>query len=270
MDYKLAVIQHKVGFDKKENMERAARGIREGVEKGAQIVVLPEMFNCPYANDYFPEYAESYPRGETYRFLQRQATEHGIYLVGGSVPEKEGESLYNTSFVFGPDGSLLGRHRKMHLFDINVPGKIYFKESDTLSPGEKITLIDTEFGKIGVAICYDVRFPEMFRVMALKGVRLVVIPGAFNMTTGPAHWELLLRARAVDNQIYVAAASPSRDTAGVYTAWGHSMIVDPWGEVVVEAGSGEEVLVADIESAQIERVRQRLPVYKHLKQELYK
>ena len=270
MDCKLAVIQHKVGFEKKENLQRAAQGIEEGVQKGAQIVVLPEMFTCPYSNDYFPRFAESFPKGETLHFLQKEAQDKGIYLVGGSLPELEGEKIYNTSFVFGPDGTLLGKHRKMHLFDINVPGKIYFKESDTLQAGEEITVIETEFGKIGVAICYDVRFPEMFRAMALKGAEMVVLPGAFNMTTGPAHWELLLRTRAVDNQVYVVAASPSRDTEGVYTAWGHSLIVDPWGEVLEQAGSCEEVLVGAIDSAQVARVRQRLPVYEHLKLDLYK
>jgi omega-amidase len=169
--------------------------------------------------------------------------------------------------TFSPAGNLLAIHRKVHLFDIDVPGKIRFQESEVLTGGTSLTDFDTEYGKFGIAICYDVRFPEMAMVAARKGAVAMIYPGAFNLTyifidiitsrTGPLHWELLARARAVDNQIYVAMCSPARDMDASYNAWGHSTIVDPNGEIVARAGHGEEIIYADLStsefSAQISR-----------------
>lgn len=271
MDCNIAVIQHLVSKDKKENIKKAEEKIREAKAAGAHIIMLPEMFNCPYANTYFPEFAEEYPGGETISFLSARAAEHEIYLVGGTVPEREGSSLYNTCFIFGPQGELLGRHRKMHLFDIDVEGGITFKESDTLSPGSSLTLIETPFGKIGAAICYDMRFPELFRLMALEGAKLVVVPAAFNTTTGPLHWEILTRVRALDNQVYLAAASPARDESpdAVYPAWGHSIIVDPWGAVLKEAGTEEAILIVPLKEERIAKARRDMPLLEHLRSDLY-
>jgi predicted amidohydrolase len=238
-------------------------------KQGARLVVLPEMFNCPYRADAFPGYAETYTAGGTFSMLSSAAGEEGIYLVGGSVPEREGERVYNASFIFGPDGSLLGRHRKMHLFDVELPGGIRVKESSTLGAGEEITLVPTEFGPLGVVICYDIRFPELIRLMALQGAKVIVVPAAFNMTTGPAHWDLVFRARAVDNQLFVVAASPARDASAGYVAYGHSMLVDPWGVVVARAGAGEEVLTAELDMAKIDKIRGDLPLLAHRRTDLY-
>lgn len=268
--FKAAVCQLTVVEDKNKNLEQARGMIARAAADGAKLVALPEMFNCPYVAGLFPAYAESFPDGKTFEMLSGAARDEKIYLVGGSVPEREGARVFNSSFVFGPDGSLLGRHRKMHLFDVNIPGRVNVRESDTLSPGNQVTVIDTGLGRIGVAICYDVRFPELIRLMALAGARVVVIPAAFNMTTGPAHWDILYRSRAVDNQVYVIAASPARNTAAPYVAYGHSMILDPWGEMVCRAGEGEQVVYGEIDGERIDRVRRELPLLEHRRTDLYK
>lgn len=268
MKYDLAVCQLMVSEDKNGNIARAEKMVREAAAMGARVVALPEMFNTPYQTVLFPAYAESYPEGGTVRMLARVAGETGIILVGGSIPERDGDTVYNTSFIFGPRGQLLGRHRKVHLFDVDLPG-LSIRESSTLGPGAGYTIVDAGFGKLGVCVCYDVRFPELARLMALAGVQVMVAPGAFNMVTGPAHWELTMRARAVDNQFYVAAISPARNENDKYIAYGHSMIVDPWGEVIQRAGTGEEIIMAAIDPARIDEVKARLPLLPHRRTDLY-
>lgn len=267
--FRAAVCQLTVVEDKGDNLDRARRMIGSAAEGGARLVALPEMFNCPYVASAFPRYAETYPDGETFKMLSGAAREEGIYLVGGSVPEREGDRVYNSSFVFGPGGELLGRHRKLHLFDVDLPGGVRVKESSTLGAGNEITVIRTGLGTIGVAVCYDIRFPELIRLMALKGARVIVIPAAFNMTTGPAHWDMVYRCRAVDNQVYVIAASPARNSGAPYVAYGHSMLVDPWGDVVARAGEGEEVILGEIVPERIEQVRRELPLLNHRRADMY-
>lgn len=266
---KLAVCQLNVVREKKRNIDRAAEMTGKAADAGARIVVLPEMFNCPYQAKLFPKYAEDSRSGETVVMLRNVAREKQIYLVGGSIPEKEGDRVYNSSFTFGPDGNLLGCHRKVHLFDVDLPGGPAVKESSTLGYGKGLTVFDTEWCRLGVIICFDVRFPELIRLMALEGARLVVIPAAFNTTTGPAHWEMTMRARAVDNQIYVAAASPARDPEAKYEIYGHSMIVDPWGDILAEAGEGEEIIMADIDLERVRKVRQQIPLLNLRRHDLY-
>ena len=183
----LGLCQMKVTADKAENLRTAEEAIRTAARQGAELVLLPEMFNCPYENACFPVYAEP-AGGETWQFLSRIAKELGIYLAGGSVPEREGDAIYNTCYLFSPQGEELARHRKVHLFDIDVPGGQRFMESDTLTAGDQITVVDTPLGKLGIAICFDIRFSELFRVMGDKGAQLILIPAAFNMTTGPVRW----------------------------------------------------------------------------------
>ncbi|KAM5275226.1 omega-amidase NIT2 isoform 4-T4 [Hipposideros larvatus] len=191
-----------------------------------QVEPWLECFNSPYGTNYFPEYAEKIP-GESTQKLSEVAKECSIYLIGGSIPEEDAGKLYNTCAVFGPDGTLLVKHRKLHLFDIDVPGKITFQESKTLSPGDSFSTFETPYCRVGLGICYDIRFAELAQIYAQRGCQLLVYPGAFNLTTGPAHWELLQRGRAVDNQVYVATASPARDEKASYVAWGHSTVVNP-------------------------------------------
>lgn len=266
--FKIGLCQMKGSFDKRESMQTAERFIREAAANGAQVVSLPEMWNCPYSNDYFREYAEP-ADGETVKFMSQLAAQLGIYLIGGSIPELDGDKVYNTSFSFDKNGDIIGKHRKVHLFDIDVEGGIRFMESDTLTAGENMTVIETEFCKIGVAICYDVRFPEWFRKMALAGAQLIVLPAAFNMTTGPAHWDLTMRARALDNQVYFAANSPARDETAPYLAYGNSCIVSPWGDFTAHADEKECVLYGEIDLQRVEAVRNQLPLLKHRRENLY-
>lgn len=266
--FQLALVQLAVGKDKAANLRRAAGMVREAAQKGAQVVALPECFNCPYGTQYFGEYAETIP-GDSTDLLSKVAQECKIYLIGGSIPERDGDKVYNTCTVFGPNGSMLGKYRKMHLFDIDVPGKIRFQESETLSPGNDLLTFDTEWCKIGVAICYDLRFQEMAALYSQKGCKLICYPGAFNMTTGPVHWELLLRGRALDNQLYAAAISPARDEKASYIAWGHSTLVNPWGEVVKTTEEKEGVVYGEVDLEFLGGVRDQIPVTKQRRHDVY-
>jgi predicted amidohydrolase len=183
-----------------------------------------------------------------------------VYLVGGSIPELDGVKLRNTSVIFGRDGSLLGKFSKMHMFDVDIEGGVTFKESATLTAGTSLTVVETEFGKIGVAICYDVRFPDMFRAMADDGAHLVILPASFSPVTGAAHWNILMKARAVDEQIYIAACSPAPDPDAPYQAFGHSCIVDPWGTFVTYAGTDETVVSGVIDLDYMKNIRNQIPV----------
>ena len=267
--FKIAVCQLHVVDDKEVNLQRAVDLIEESASNGADLVVLPEMFNCPYSNDKFPEYAEDRDNSRTLKTVAGAAREYGVYLVAGSIPESDGDDIYNTSFIIDYKGYIIGSYRKLHLFDIDVPDGITFKESDTLTAGGELTIVDTDLARLGVIICYDIRFPELARLMALEGVEVLVVPGAFNMTTGPSHWETLIRARAIDNQLFLVAASPARDEDASYVAYGHSMIVDPWGEVLSEAGSGEEIIYADVNLNCINKVRRQFPVLKNRRLDIY-
>ncbi|CAI5772955.1 omega-amidase NIT2 [Podarcis lilfordi] len=267
-NFRIALIQLHVSAAKTENLNRACGLVRSAAEQGAKLVVLPECFNSPYGTKYFPDYAEKIP-GETTEKLSEIAKECGVYLIGGSIPEEDAGKLYNTCTGFGPDGAMITKYRKIHLFDINVPGKIRFQESETLSPGATLSVIDTPYCKIGLGICYDLRFAELAQIYTQKGCQLLVYPGAFNLTTGPAHWELLQRGRAVDNQVYVATASPARDEKASYVAWGHSTVVNPWGEVIAKAGTEETVIYADIDLKRLAEVRQQIPILSQKRSDLY-
>ncbi|MFZ5990051.1 MAG: carbon-nitrogen hydrolase family protein [Bacillota bacterium] len=266
---RISVCQMTVENNKESNIEKAVGMIGTSAENHADMVLLPEMFNCPYENSKFVEFAESQDDGPTIKALSNAAKENGVYIIAGSIPEIEEGKIYNSSFIFDSEGKIIGRHRKIHLFDINIPGKISFKESDTLTAGNETTVIDTGFCKIGVAICYDVRFPEIFRLMALKGAKLVIVPAAFNMTTGPLHWELLMRARAVDNQVFMAAVSPARNVKASYVAYGNSMVVDPWANILVRADGEENILYSDIQLSQVDKVRRELPLLAHRRNDIY-
>jgi predicted amidohydrolase len=267
--FKIGICQMQVAENKDSNITKARSMIGEAAARGSRLVVLPEMFNCPYASNLFPKYAESFPDGETIKMLSLAAKEEAIYLVGGSIPERENGLIYNTSFVFGPRGELLAKHQKIHLFDVELSGGISFQESKTLGYGKSITVVKTEICTLGVAICYDIRFPELSRLMAVMGAELIVIPAAFNMTTGPAHWEMLLRARAVDNQVFVVGAAPARDRNASYVSYGNSAVVDPWGKIIVRADDKEEIIYGTIDLSLITKTRRELPLLKHRREDLY-
>ena len=265
---RVLALQKKTLGTPRENLDRVRQMLKDAVPSAdgmdgrnvPDVIVLPEIFTCPYDNSCFPVFAQG-EDGEVYRELSQIAREYQVYLIAGSVPElgEEGK-IFNTSYVFDPSGRRIARHRKVHLFDIDVPGGQYFKESDVLSPGDSVTVFDTPFGKLGVCICFDIRFPQMFLEMRKMGVRMVFVPAAFNMTTGPAHWKVLFRSRALDQQIYMLGCSPARDAEGSYVAYGHSILTDPWGRVLAELDEKEGILEATVDLAYTDAVRQQIPL----------
>ena len=267
---KIAAVQMPTVSNKMENVRKAGEYLEKLKEQNLDFVVLPEMFCCPYKTENFPIYAEE-EGGEAWRQLSEYAKQYGIYLVGGSMPEKDAAGrVYNTTYVFDRQGKQIGKHRKAHLFDIDVTGGQYFRESDTLTAGDKITVFDTEFGKMGVIICFDIRFPEMVRMTVNDGARVIFVPAAFNMTTGPAHWELSFRARALDNQIYMVGCAPMRDTSADYKSWGHSIVTDPWGTVLGMLDEKEGVLTAELDLDYEAQVREELPLLKSRRNDMYR
>ena len=268
--------------DKAADTARALAAVAEAATVGrAQLITLPECWNSPYATSSFAAYAEPVPGGPTCAALSAAAREHGIFLVGGSIPERCAATgaLYNTALAFGPDGALLARHRKMHLFDIDIPGRQVFRESDVLTAGPgapgapgappPLALFDTPWGAVGLGVCYDLRFPYLSLLLRQAGARLLVFPGAFNPTTGPAHWELLLRARALDAQAYVAGASPARAGGAGYQAYGHSTVVGPWGDVQATTSEGEATVYADLDMARLDSVRAQIPISRQARDDVY-
>ena len=265
---RVALIQMPVTANKDINIKTACQKIREAAENGADFAVLPEMFCCPYENSCFRVYGET-ENGPAQQALSALSAELGICIVGGSIPELADGNIYNTSYVYGRHGELLAKHRKAHLFDIDVAGGQRFRESDTLSPGNAVTTFETEFGTMGLCICFDLRFEELARCMCLRGAKVIFVPAAFNMTTGPAHWELLFRQRAVDNQCFTVGVSPARDASAGYVAYGNSMAVDPWGTVLCRAGAEEAILYADLDVTRLETVRAQLPILSARRTDLY-
>jgi len=285
---KVGLCQFPVSEDKFQNHEMASRYLKRASQEGCKLAVLPEIWNGPYATAAFPEYAEILPNiddnsvGESpsAQLLQQHASDLKLWVVGGSISENDNGKIYNTCLVFDPSGKLVAKHRKAHLFDIDIPGGITFRESDTLSPGESLTVFDggEEFGMIGIGICYDIRFPEYSLLLNKKyKCNLLIFPGAFNLTTGPAHWELLQRARAVDNQCYVLTASPARVEEPKipgkyphYTAWGHSTVVAPWGGIVATTDESESLVVAELDLTKVQSMRQSIPTSEQKRDDLYK
>lgn len=268
MKINIGIIQSAVTMDKARNMESILELIHELAQQGAQIIALPEMFYCPYSNDYFRALAEP-AQGSCWQMLAKAAVDNKVYLVGGSFPELDQNKVYNTCFVFDDSGKQIARHRKVHLFDIDIKGGQYFKESAVFSAGNDYTVFDTPWGKMGVVICFDYRFPELARLTTLAGAQVIFVPAAFNMTTGPVHWEITHKVRSLDNQIYTVAAAPARDEKGVYVSYANSMVVSPWGDVLWRAGSKPETKVIEIDLDYVQNIRNQLPLIQQMRTDLY-
>lgn len=267
---KVAAIQMPTVTDKMQNVRTAGIYLEKIKDKKPDFVILPEMFCCPYQTQNFPVYAEE-EGGPVWQQLSEYAKQYGIYLIGGSMPEKDAEGkVYNTSYIFDRQGKQIGKHRKVHLFDIDVTGGQTFKESDTLTAGDHDTVFDTEFGRMGVMLCFDIRFPELARMMVNDGAKAIFVPAAFNMTTGPAHWELSFRTRALDNQIYMIGCAPMRDESAGYISWGHSIVTDPWGRVIDMLDEKEGVLLTELDLDYEEQVREELPLLKSRRKDMYR
>ena len=198
------------------------------------------------------------------------ARKNNAYLVGGSIPESDEEGrVYNTCFVFDRNGNQIGKHRKVHLFDIFAHGQQVFKESDTLTGGSSFSTFDTEFCRMAVNICFDIRFPESSRLPALAGAKVIFNPAAFNMTTGPAHWELGFRQRAVENQVYMVGTSTARDPDAGYISYGHSIITDPWGNIIMQMDEKPGVTVTELDLNYIDVIRAKLPLLSARRTDIY-
>ena len=259
-----AAVQLCAGSDKNANFATAERLVRQAVQRGASLVVLPEVFFWRGVRGEELEAAEQIP-GPTTDRLAVLARELGIHLVGGSILERAPGSAkpYNTSVAFDPAGTLIGRYRKTHLFDVDIPGQVTIRESDTRARGREVVVVPTPLGSFGLSVCYDLRFPELFRRLGDAGAQIVCLPSAFTFPTGAAHWEVLLRARAIENQVYIIAPNQiGRSPSGV-NDYGHSLIVDPWGTVIARATNAETVIVAEIDLDYLARVRRELPCLTH-------
>lgn len=267
--FEVGIVQMHVDNDKSKNIQTAYNFIKKICNQKIDFIVLPEMFCCPYDTSNFPIYAE-YENGETYNFLSSVAKEFGIYLVAGSLPEIDSSNkIYNTSYVFDRTGNQIAKHRKIHLFDIQINGGQHFKESDIISPGESITVFETEYGKFGLNICYDFRFPELSRKMVDSGAKAIITPAAFNMTTGPIHWDILFKSRAIDNQVYTIGCAPSRNYDSSYVSYGNSLVVCPFGNIINRMDEKEGFIVTTLDFNYVDKIRNELPLLKHLRKDIY-
>ncbi len=255
---KLSLCQIKPDRDWKTSLDIAHQGLKQAVDQGAELAVLPELFVIPYEFSLVDSCAQPID-GPIGTSLAAWAKEYGLWLVGGSFPLLEGGRRYNACPVYSPAGELVALHKKIHLFDIKMD-TLSVQEGDCFSPGREVTVFDSPWGKIGVAICFDLRFPNQFLSMANQGAGLMLAPAAFNTVTGPRHFQLLAQARAIDSQSFVAACSPALDQTASYPSYGHSLAVSPMGKVLGQLDSQPGILTISLDLSQADKVRQKLPV----------
>ena len=257
---RIACVQMTSRADKAANVETAERLVAKAAATGADVVVLPEKWNAIGDASLYHATAEPLEGGESVGAMSSWARNHGVTLVGGSIAERRDgrEKLSNTSVVFDPEGRMVAVYRKIHLFDVEVGGVVY-RESEAEEPGDEPVVCEVEDWRLGLSVCYDVRFPELYRILALDGAELVTVPAHFTTPTGKDHWHVLLRARAIENQLYVAAAAQIGETLPGKPAYGRSLIVDPWGLVVAQAADEETVISAELDRAHLRDIRAKLP-----------
>ncbi len=264
--YLAAAVQMASGADLDVNLERARALVRRAAERGAVLVVLPEVFAWRGTRPDEGNGATPIP-GRVADFLAALAAELRIVLVGGSFLERAQGSAksFNTSLAIDAAGAIRARYRKIHLFDVDLAGQVCVRESDTRAAGDQVVTATTALGTIGLSICYDLRFPELYRRLAAAGATILTVPSAFTFFTGAAHWEPLLRARAIENQCYVIAPNQSGISPHGFPDYGNSMIIDPWGTVLAHAADGEQVITAEIDTERLARVRREMPCREHVR-----
>jgi deaminated glutathione amidase len=257
---RVACVQLQSGPDKTENVAKADVLVERAAEAGARIVVLPEKWNGVGNARALRGLAESLDGGESVETMAAWARRYDLWLVGGSITERrEGrERLSNTCCVFAPGGELAAVYRKIHLFDVEVGGHVY-RESASEEPGDETVVVEADGWCVGLSVCYDIRFPELYRMLALAGAELLTVPANFTLATGKDHWHVLLRARAIESQCYVVAAAQVGEPMPGRPSYGHSAIVDPWGTVLADAPDEETVIVADLDRGRLQRIREALP-----------
>jgi predicted amidohydrolase len=261
---RIAAIQMTSGADPDTNLEAATRLIRKAAKAGAEFVGVPENFAWMGPETERDANAETL-EGATLSRMAELAREFKVSLLAGSVLEQgaPGNRLYNTSVLFGPEGQRLGVYRKIHLFDVEVGDGQTYRESASVAPGTEVVVADSPLGKVGLSVCYDLRFPELYRKHAEAGAVLLTVPAAFTLMTGKDHWEVLLRARAIENQAYVMAPAQQGKHPKDRMTWGHAMVIDPWGLVIARASEGEGFAMAELDAAYLAKVRKSLPALQH-------
>lgn len=254
------------GSDKPANLERAERLVRAAAAHGAMLIALPETFNWRGKRSAEASAAEPL-EGESISLMRRLARELTVHIVAGSITEHIAghEKTYNTSVMLGPEGARIGVYRKIHLFDIDLPGRVTAQESASRLGGSEVVCVGSAVGAVGLSICYDLRFPELYRRLAFEGAKILTVPSCFTFPTGEAHWESLLRARAIENQAYVIAPAQFGTNVHGFSDYGNSMIIDPWGRVLGRASDQEGVVTAPIDLHYLDRVRNELPALTHAK-----
>lgn len=264
MQFLAAAVQMLATSDKAANLREAEGWIRRAHAEGAQLVVLPEVFNWRGRGKDTAVHAEPVP-GPTTERMSGLAAELGLFLLAGSILEAAGPDgrAYNTSVLIGPDAGIIAKYRKIHLFDVDIEGEAPIRESEFRRPGEDIVVAETSMCPMGLSVCYDLRFPELYRRLTAAGAKIIFVPSVFTVPTGRAHWETLLRARAIENQVYIIAPDQTGQHPASMDAYGHSMIVDPWGKVMAEAGTEPGVILAEIDLDHLEDIRRRLPALDH-------
>ncbi len=258
---KVTIVQSKVYKSKRSNLEAITTLLDTDLD--TDLIVLPEMFISPFDNEFFYQNSIT-PQDDFFQVMKNLALKHNTYIIAGSVPEKDGEDYYNTSYIFNDKGVLIKKYRKIHLFEVTYPNGKTYKESDKIKPGNELITFTLNNETIGVMICFDIRFPLLSKSLQEKGAKLLVVPAAFNQYTGPLHWELAFRSRAVDNQLFTLGVSPSTLSEGKYEYYGHSILVNPLGEVLYQA-SGEDITVQtiDINLNEVEQTRTTLPILRN-------
>lgn len=249
-------------------MAIAARSIRSLAERGARLVMMPEHFNFLGPESLKRQNAEESENSPSLDSMRSLAKDLQIYIHVGSFLEKKGEQIYNTGVVFSSTGEVMATYRKLHLFDVEAPGGTKYLESEVVTSGDEITTFTVGDLVFGMATCYDLRFPELFRVLVQKGVHVFLIPAAFTLQTGRDHWELLLRARAVENLCYVAAAGQWGKSSEGNSSYGRSMIIDPWGVVITQASDGVGTILAEINLGKLQEIRTRFPALEHMRKDV--
>ncbi len=264
---KVAAIQMASGPQVGANLIEAERLAREAAEDGAQLIVLPENFAIMGLSEADRLVASEDPGdGPIQDFLARLARSHNLWIIGGTIPmhSEKADKAYASTLVYNNEGQCVSRYDKLHLFDVSLEGSSEdYTESETTQPGDKIIVIDSPYGRLGLAVCYDIRFPELFRAMVTQGAEIFVIPAAFTAFTGKAHWEMLLRARAVENLCYVIASAQGGYHLNGRETYGHSMIIDPWGNIIDELPQGSGIVSATLDRQLSERIRSRFPALNH-------
>jgi len=267
----VALVQMNSGADKGANIDAALAAIDEAASSGARLITLPEVWPYLGPDSGNAEAAESIP-GPLSEMLAERARRHGIYLHIGSMFERvEGEDrLFNTTLVFDPAGEQIARYRKIHLFDVDLEHDTSYRESDTIAPGDEVVTFELDGTTVGLTICYDLRFPELFRLLALRGAEVIMLPAAFTLTTGKDHWETLIRARAIENGVFMLApAQVGQHPPGLW-CYGRSMVVDPWGLVIAQAADRPMILHATIDLDEVARVRRQVPSLANRRPEQYR